>query len=71
MYAAVKTGVHRDSKGRGALVVMNDRIASAWYVMKTHVNYLDTFKAPEPGYLGGLFNNEPFYYYDAATPKCE
>lgn len=35
------------------------------------VNYLDTFKAPEPGYLGGLFNNEPFYYYTPSTPKCE
>lgn len=50
---------------------MNDRIGSAFWTQKTHVNYLDTFKAPEPGYLGGLFNNEPFYYYDAATPKCE
>jgi hypothetical protein len=35
------------------------------------VNYVDTFKAPEPGYIGGLFNNEPFYYYSPAKPKCE
>jgi len=41
------------------------------YLAPRSVNYLDTFKAPEPGYLGGLFNNEPFYYYDAATPKCQ
>jgi L-asparaginase len=69
LYAAVKTGVFPDSKDRGALIVMNDRIGSAFYTQKTHVNYLDTFKAPEPGYLGGLFNNEPFYYYSPATPK--
>jgi L-asparaginase len=98
LYAAVKTGVFPDSKDRGALIVMNDRIGSAFYTQKTHgespwtplciglrlalvfvltcpfafaVNYLDTFKAPEPGYLGGLFNNEPFYYYGPATPKCK
>jgi L-asparaginase len=71
LYQAVSAGIYPDSKNRGALIVMNDRIGSAFYTQKTHVNYLDTFKAPEPGYLGGFFNNEPFYYYDAATPKCE
>jgi L-asparaginase len=71
LYASVKTGVFPDSKNRGALIVMNDRIGSAFYTQKTHVNYLDTFKAPEPGYIGGLFNNEPFYYYSPAKPKCE
>jgi len=70
LYQAVSAGIYPDSKDRGALIVMNDRIGSAFYTQKTHVNYLDTFKAPEPGYLGGFFNNLPFYYYDAATPKC-
>lgn len=36
LYAAVKTGVFPDSKDRGALIVMNDRIGSAWYTQKTH-----------------------------------
>lgn len=75
------------SKDRGALITMNDRVGSAWYTQKTHgkfsmvqtaksradspVNYLDTFKAPEPGYLGGFFNNELFYYNSPAKPTCE
>lgn len=35
------------------------------------VNYVDTFKAPEPGYIGGFFNNRLFYYNTPATPVCE
>jgi L-asparaginase/Glu-tRNA(Gln) amidotransferase subunit D len=36
LYASVKTGVFPDSKNRGALIVMNDRIGSAFYTQKTH-----------------------------------
>lgn len=35
------------------------------------VNYVDTFKAPEPGYIGGFFNNRLFYYGSPMTPTCE
>jgi hypothetical protein len=35
------------------------------------VNYLDTFKAPEPGYIGGFFNNRLFYYNTPAIPVCK
>lgn len=75
------------SKDRGALITMNDRVGSAWYTQKTHgkeirswhldetlltsVNYVDTFKAPEPGYIGGFFNNRLFYYNSPATPVCQ
>jgi L-asparaginase len=92
LYQAVQAGVFPDSKNRGALIILNDRIGAAYYTQKTHgaytsqavprahrtateltviVNYLDTFKAPEPGYLGGFFNHQPFYYYEAARPTCE
>jgi L-asparaginase len=87
LYQAVQAGVYPESKNRGALITMNDRIGAAYYTQKTHgksrsfarslsmvdklVNYLDTFKAPEPGYIGGFFNNQPFYYYEAAKPYCE
>lgn len=91
LYQAVQAGVFPDSKNRGALIILNDRIGAAYYTQKTHgkdvshhtrhdgeeealtnsVNYLDTFKAPEPGYLGGFFNNQPFYYYEAARPTCK
>lgn len=47
LYAAVKTGVFPDSKDRGALIVMNDRIGSAFYTQKTHGESLF-----EPRYIG-------------------
>ncbi|VFS70256.1 L-asparaginase precursor [Raoultella terrigena] len=34
------------------MVVLNDRIGAARFVTKTNANSLDTFKAPEEGYLG-------------------
>jgi len=37
------------AKGRGALIVLNDRIASAYYSQKTNGNTMDTFKAYEQG----------------------
>lgn len=37
---------------------------------ETTVNYVDTFKAPEPGYIGGFFNNKLFYYSSPSTPTC-
>lgn len=59
------------SVDRGALVVLNDRIVSAYYVTKTNANTMDTFKAPEMGNLGSLISNTPYYYYPAvkATGK--
>lgn len=56
------------AKDRGAMVVMNDRIASAYYVTKTNANSLDTFKAPEMGYLGELVSNSPHFFYPPVTP---
>ncbi|KAK2630261.1 hypothetical protein QTJ16_001081 [Diplocarpon rosae] len=56
------------SKNRGALVVLNDRIVSAYYVTKTNANTLDAFVAYEQGSLGSLVSNKPYYYYPPVSP---
>ena len=65
---AVTAAISPDSKDRGALIVLNDRISSAYYTQKTNANNLDTFKALEQGYIGGFLNFAPFYYYPAGQP---
>ncbi|RDW70791.1 asparaginase ahrA [Aspergillus mulundensis] len=65
---AVTVASTKEAKNRGAMVVMNDRIASAYYVSKTNANTMDTFKAVEMGYLGAIISNSPFFYYPAVQP---
>jgi L-asparaginase len=65
---AVTVAADPKSRNRGALVVLNDRITSAYYATKTNANTLDTFKAIEMGNLGELISNVPFYFYPAVTP---
>ncbi|CAO1629492.1 unnamed protein product [Sympodiomycopsis kandeliae] len=59
---------HKSAKNRGTLVVLNDRIASAYYATKTNARTLDTFKAIEAGYLGTFQSTEPIFWYGAAKP---
>jgi len=65
---AVTVGISPKAKNRGAMVVMNDRVVSAYYVTKTDANTLDTFKAPEMGNLGELISDTPFFFYPPVTP---
>ncbi|CAG7920576.1 unnamed protein product [Penicillium olsonii] len=57
-----------EARGRGTMVVLNDRIGSAFYMTKTHSNALDTFKAYEQGYLGYFLDVKPLFYYPAVLP---
>ncbi|KAL4776855.1 Asparaginase/glutaminase [Aspergillus nidulans var. acristatus] len=66
---AVTVASTKEARNRGAMVVMNDRIASAYYVTKTNANTMDTFKAVEMGYLGAIISNTPFFYYPAVQPS--
>ncbi|CAN8103243.1 unnamed protein product [Discula destructiva] len=68
LLAAVTLAGSESAKGRGGMVVLNDRIASTWYVTKTNANALDTFKAYESGFLGYFIDIKPVFYYDAAKP---
>ncbi|MER0046638.1 L-asparaginase [Pectobacterium odoriferum] len=61
LYGAVKVAADKNSCGRGVLVVLNDRIGSARFISKTNASTLDTFKAPEEGYLGVIIGDKVYY----------
>lgn len=65
---AVTVAASESARDRGAMVVMNDRIVSAYYVTKTNANTMDTFKAPEMGNLGELISNTPYFFYPPVKP---
>lgn len=68
LYNAVKVAGAPESKGKGVLVVLNDRIGSARYITKTNTTAVDTFKSVEQGYLGSIIGSK-VYYYNEPTRK--
>ncbi|KAJ5154401.1 L-asparaginase type II [Penicillium coprophilum] len=48
----VTVAADKNSKHREALVVLNDRVVSAFFVTKQNANTMDTFKAYEQGSIG-------------------
>jgi|TARA_B100000700_G_scaffold115762_1_gene130271 L-asparaginase len=65
---AVTLAADEGAEGRGAMIVLNDRIGSAYYTTKTNAIMMDTFKATEQGYLGAFISGKPHFYYTPATP---
>ena len=65
---AVTLAASKEAEGRGTLVTLNDRIASAFYTIKTHSSAVDTFKAAEQGYLGAFAGAKPRFWYEPARP---
>lgn len=65
---AVTVAASDQARDRGAMVVLNDRIASAYYVTKNNANTLETFKPYEQGFLGVLVSDEPYFYYPPVKP---
>ncbi|MFT4064080.1 type II asparaginase [Paraburkholderia sp.] len=56
LYNAVRVAIHDGARGVGVLVVLDERVASARDVTKTHTSATDAFRAldsPELGALGG------------------
>ncbi|CUM53183.1 unnamed protein product [Debaryomyces tyrocola] len=68
LYQAIVIAAHRDSRGRGVLVALNDRIGAGFYITKSNANSLDTFKSIGQGYVGSFVNNEVHYFFPAARP---
>ncbi|KAF4966099.1 hypothetical protein FZEAL_10691 [Fusarium zealandicum] len=68
LLSAVRLAGSESAKNRGVMVVLNDKIASARYTVKTHANSLDTFKAEDQGYLGAFENIQPVFWYPASRP---
>ena len=71
---AVTVAASPEARGRGAMVVLNDRIGSARYTTKTNADALDTFKGQDAGYLGTLIDQVPHFetsvvkQHSTATP---
>ncbi len=64
---AVTVAAAPSARGRGVMIVLNDRIGSARYATKTNSNSLDTFKGQDSGYLGALVDQVP--YFEASVTK--
>ena len=65
---AVTLAGSEEGRERGAMIVLNDRIGSAYFTTKTDSLALNTFKAIEEGYLGRFISNEPYFYYPPVEP---
>ena len=67
-YQAIAVAADPASRDRGALVVFNDRISSAFWTIKTNGNTPDTFKALEQGTLGACLGGQPYYFFGPSYP---
>lgn len=68
LYQACVVASNKQSRGRGILVTLNDKIGSGYYISKTDANSLDTFKSLGHGYLGNFVNGEVHYYFPPQRP---
>ncbi len=68
LLAAVTLAASKEAENRGALVMLNDRIASAFYVTKTNTTTPDTFRSYDQGYLGAMVGLVPRFYYEPSKP---
>lgn len=59
---AVQAAASPKMKGQGVTIVMNDRIGGARETTKFNTSNMDTFRAPEYGWLGVMSNGEPKLY---------
>lgn len=66
---AVTLAASPSADKRGVLVLLNDRIGSAFYTTKTNSTAIDTFKANEQGYLGAFYGGKPHFFYQPAQPE--
>ncbi|WP_347556092.1 asparaginase [Robbsia sp. KACC 23696] len=54
--------------GRGPMIVLADRIGSAYYTTKRNANQTDTFDGGEAGYLGYFIGIQPHFFFEASRP---
>jgi L-asparaginase len=65
---AIRTAVAPESRGKGALIVMNDEINAARDATKTNTYRVETFRAPELGLLGYI-DEDKVSFYHASTKR--
>ena len=61
IYNAVACAVDKSSKGKGVMVVMDDKILGADDLSKTNTLSVGTFQNPNYGPLGLMYNGKPIY----------
>lgn len=62
--SAIMVAATPESKGKGALVVMNDEIHTARYVTKTHTTNVATFRTPTFGPIGVVAKGKAQYFQE-------
>ncbi|WP_071460709.1 type II asparaginase [Bacillus massilinigeriensis] len=62
LYNAVAIAASKESKGKGVLVALNDKIGSARDTTKTNTTRVDTFGSQDFGYLGLVQGGKPYFY---------
>jgi L-asparaginase len=65
---AIRTAAARDARGKGVMIVMNDEINAAREVTKTNTYRVETFRAPELGFLGYV-DADAVSFYRASTKR--
>ncbi|RMZ72577.1 l-asparaginase [Pyrenophora seminiperda CCB06] len=68
LYQAVTLAGSPAGRNRGTMIVLNDRIGSAFYTTKNNANTLDTFFSTEAGQLGVFINQVPFFFFAPSEP---
>lgn len=59
---AIRTASSPDARGKGVLIVMNEEINAARDVTKTNTYRVETFRAPELGFLGYVDADKVSFY---------
>ena len=59
---AVRIAVDAQSRGKGAVIAMNDRINAAREATKTHTSNVQTFESGDAGFLGGVSSDGVVYW---------
>ena len=65
---AIRVASSAEARGKGVLIVMNDEIHGARDVTKTNTYRVETFRAPELGYLG-YADSDKISFYRTSTKR--
>lgn len=68
LYNAVRLAAAASSRGRGTMVLMNDRAFAAREVTKTNANRVETFQAPDHGALA-VVDHDTLVFSRARAPR--
>ncbi|MCZ6507889.1 MAG: type II asparaginase [Acidobacteria bacterium] len=71
LYNAVAVAADPKARGKGVLVVANDKIHGARSVVKANTTVVDTLQSPGRGLIGTVHFGEPRYFRGPVRPHAE